>query len=1336
MKKDYGDYYLGLDIGTNSVGWAVTDEQYNLLKSHGKAMWGIRLFEEGKTAEERRMHRGARRRQERRVQRTKLLQEFFAEEIFKIDPGFYLRLEESKFWSDDKTEKQKNTLFNDKDYTDKNFYEDYPTMYHLRKALIEGKKEFDVRLVYLAIHHILKKRGHFLFEGETTDVINNFDELFGNLKRYCQEENIAEIKCDDVELLKDILKSTSITITAKKTQLNKLLKAETKQEKALLALLAGATVKLAELYQDDDLNDAEVSKVCFKNGAYDEKQEDVENILGDRIELIQKAKEIYDWAILEETRKGEDYLSIAKVKSYEEHREDLIILKQAIKEYCPEKYKLILSDVSQKNNYAAYIGNSNGQKMKKCTQEDLCKFLEKIFKDYNLSEKYNEIITKIKNRTFLPKQVTNDNSVIPYQLNKQELHKILENVSEYLPFLNEIDESGLSVSQKIEKILEFRIPYYVGPLNDANKESGNCWIKKNTGMENEKIRPWNFEKIVDRSGSAERFIRRMTNKCTYLIGADVLPKNSLLYSEFMLLNELNNIKINKEPIQTKDKNKIIEGLFKKKKKVTMKTFKNWLINELGYDRDTIIEGIDGDFKASLTSYIDFKKILEKTVITNEEIEKLILWIVLFGDDKKILKQKIKEKYSDKLSEKEIQGISRLKYQGWGKLSREFLTEIQVQIPEEEIGDKINIISMMRKYSLNMMQLLSGKYDFVNQIEEYNQNQMTEEQEFSIDMLDDLYVSPAIKRSVWQTLQIVKEIERVTGHGPQRIFIEMARGGEVNKTRKSSRKNKLLELYENHEDDRDWINEIGQNDESAYRSDRRYLYYTQMGRCMYSGHKIPLKALYNKDLYDIDHIYPRSRVKDDSLDNRVLVEKELNAIKGDKYPISSKTQREMRDFWKLLLNKKFITREKYERLIRKTKFREDELADFISRQIVETRQSTKAVANILQNQYKGSKIIYVKSGNVSDFRHEYEMIKVREENDYHHAKDAYLNIVVGNVYFVKFTKNPRNFIRGEESQNYSMKVKAIYGNDVSRNGELAWKGGENGSIVTVKKTMRKNNILFTRYATENKGGFFDQMPVKAGKGQMPLKTKDARLHNIARYGGYNKVSGAYFFLVEHEDKKGNLIRSIEYVPVYLAERFNKDKDVQEEYCKKNLGFKKYRILIPKIKINTLFEVDGFRMHLTGRTGVQLIFQGAMQLVLGEKLEKYVKKICKIHKQNPGYKINEWDKITAEQNIVLYDTLLSKLENTKYKVRLSAQITNLKQARELFIKLSLEEQSEVLYQELFLFACNTVTADLSLIGASKYSGKTLISNKMTNYTEAKIIHQSITGLFENEVDLLKL
>ena len=44
-------YYIGLDIGTNSVGWAVTDPSYRLERFHKKDMWGIRLFEQEKIAE-------------------------------------------------------------------------------------------------------------------------------------------------------------------------------------------------------------------------------------------------------------------------------------------------------------------------------------------------------------------------------------------------------------------------------------------------------------------------------------------------------------------------------------------------------------------------------------------------------------------------------------------------------------------------------------------------------------------------------------------------------------------------------------------------------------------------------------------------------------------------------------------------------------------------------------------------------------------------------------------------------------------------------------------------------------------------------------------------------------------------------------------------------------------------------------------------------------------------------------------------------------------------------------------------------------------------------------
>ena len=54
MKKQFCEYYIGLDVGTSSVGWAVTDPDYKLIRFNGKDMWGIHLFDEGKTAAERR----------------------------------------------------------------------------------------------------------------------------------------------------------------------------------------------------------------------------------------------------------------------------------------------------------------------------------------------------------------------------------------------------------------------------------------------------------------------------------------------------------------------------------------------------------------------------------------------------------------------------------------------------------------------------------------------------------------------------------------------------------------------------------------------------------------------------------------------------------------------------------------------------------------------------------------------------------------------------------------------------------------------------------------------------------------------------------------------------------------------------------------------------------------------------------------------------------------------------------------------------------------------------------------------------------------------------------
>ena len=75
------------------------------------------------------------------------------------------------------------------------------------------------------------------------------------------------------------------------------------------------------------------------------------------------------------------------------------------------------------------------------------------------------------------------------------------------------------------------------------------------------------------------------------------------------------------------------------------------------------------------------------------------------------------------------------------------------------------------------------------------------------------------------------------------------------------------------------------------------------------------------------------------------------------------------------------------------FSDEELSGFIERQIVETRQSSKAVAELLEHLNEHTEIVNDKAELVSDFRHDNNMLKSRRINDYHHAKDAFLYIVV-------------------------------------------------------------------------------------------------------------------------------------------------------------------------------------------------------------------------------------------------------------------------------------------------------------------------------------------------------
>ena len=183
-------YNIGLDIGTSSVGWAVVeaDTQKIIRKGKGKnrkALWGVRLFEEAKTAANRRSFRSTRRRYDRRRQRTKLLQEEFNTEIMKVDSTFFQKLQESKYNEKDSINKKIPITKEEKELI-KAYNKKYKTIYQIRKRLIEDPSKEDIRLVYLAIHHIIKYRGNFLYQGENFSISNMnlyeyFDELFESI---------------------------------------------------------------------------------------------------------------------------------------------------------------------------------------------------------------------------------------------------------------------------------------------------------------------------------------------------------------------------------------------------------------------------------------------------------------------------------------------------------------------------------------------------------------------------------------------------------------------------------------------------------------------------------------------------------------------------------------------------------------------------------------------------------------------------------------------------------------------------------------------------------------------------------------------------------------------------------------------------------------------------------------------------------------------------------------------------------------------------------------------------------------------------------------------------
>ncbi|GAA2898722.1 type II CRISPR RNA-guided endonuclease Cas9 [Enterococcus pseudoavium] len=1320
------EYTIGLDIGTNSVGWAVLDTNYDLIKKNMKIQgngdkkkskknfWGVRLFEAGETAESTRMKRTTRRRYTRRRNRISYLQEIFQGEMDKVDENFFHRLEDS-FLVPEEKRNECHPIFATLE-EEVAYHEQFPTIYHLRKFLADSTELADIRLVYLALAHIIKFRGNFLIEGKLNTENSSVKETF---KVFLQAYNQAFTVQENGSLINPVKETTDVSPV-----LQERVSRQRKAENALKLFpnekSNGTFMQFLKLIVGNQGNFkktfglSEDAKLQFSKEEY---EEELENLLGavgdDYADVFAAAKNVYDAVELSGILTVKDIKTKAKlsasfIKRYEEHKTDLEKLKKFVRKELPEKYYEVFRD-STKNGYAGYIENSS-----KVSQAEFYKYLEKLLKNIPGSEYFFD---KINQEDFLRKQRTFDNGVIPHQIHLEELRAILGKQGHYYPFLKENQE-------KIEQILTFRIPYYVGPLAQGN--SRFSWLSKKTDAA---IRPWTFTEVVDEGKSATAFIERMTNYDSYLPQEKVLPKHSLLYEKYMVFNELTKVSYLNDRgeihnFSSVEKKEIFSELFKKNRKVTYALLEHFLKNQ--YMIETAeIRGIEQRFNASYGTYHDLIKLgISQEMLddpVNEPMFEEIVKILTVFEDQKMIKEQL-SKYADYFEPNVLKKIVRRHYTGWGRLSAELIDGIRDQQSKKTILDYL-----MRDDDLpvnknrNLMQLINDENLSFKEI--IQQRQSVDQTADLHEVVKELAGSPAIKKGILQSLKLVDEIVKIMGYPPTNIVVEMARENQTTSRGrdKSKARQKVLE---------EAMKEFGSNilkeyplDNANLRNDRLFLYYLQNGKDMYTGKELDISKL---SQYDIDHIIPQSFIKDNSIDNLVLTSSTENRGKSNDVP-DEKIVSNMTNFWEKLKKANLISQRKFDNLT-KGSLTDADKAHFIQRQLVETRQITKHVARILHQKYNAeaedtTRIITLKAALTSQFRQIYQLYKVREINDYHHAQDAYLNGVVAQALLKVYPRLEPEFVYGDYQkfnlfkENKATAKKNFYSNlmhffestqpKVDENGEILW---DQKNIAMVKKVMTYRQMNIVKKTEIQTGGFSKESILPKGDSAKLIARK--KEWNPQKYGGFDSPNIAYSVVINHEKgKQRKLTKDIVGITIMERRRFEEN----EHQFLADKGYQNPRVLA-KLPKYTLYELENGRRRLIASATEA---QKGNQMVLPNQLVEllYHAKHCE---DLDGKSLNY---LNTHRD--LFNELFEYV--SQFADRYTLADKNLKTLASLYEQ-NQEADSKILAQAcLNLLQFNKMGAPADF----KFFDTTIPRKRYTSIKEiltATIIHQSITGLYE--------
>lgn len=206
-------------------------------------------------------------------------------------------------------------------------------------------------------------------------------------------------------------------------------------------------------------------------------------------------------------------------------------------------------------------------------------------------------------------------------------------------------------------------------------------------------------------------------------------------------------------------------------------------------------------------------------------------------------------------------------------------------------------------------------------------------------------NPVVEQVANEALMVIKDIWATYGK-PDEIVVELAREMKMTADDRKKRTEALLK----EEKERKRIVKILQEEfdkPNPSRNDilKYQLYQQQNMECIYSGNKIQKSDLFSGAV-QIDHILPRQRFFDDSQNNKVLTFRFENETKSKRIPYeflgSPSRWEEFVERVNRLRKEKRISRKKYEYLLS-----EKIPEDFVNRQLQETRYMTVKISEKLR-----------------------------------------------------------------------------------------------------------------------------------------------------------------------------------------------------------------------------------------------------------------------------------------------------------------------------------------------------------------------------------------------------